>query len=287
MALLRLEGQFKGYAELLVAYGIIEDADTYKDLDVDLKIDLDDRWKAFLQKIGSTYALPDGTPRDFTSGKHTMLANYNALDMTFDAMFIMPKLSTSVYDPRLPGSNITPPPPPAPAVPVFPLLKDEVAQRGKVVMVPPNGEERRYANNMPIRVLSRIDQTDADKHIYCKSCGYQVELETRYDFAPEFTWEELFAGDAGDERKMVLDYKKDPVVPYPDHPLDDGVHTNINVCKDGLIWCPMHRDYGKFETITSSIATGMALTGGPITQSPITTVNSGSGSGSGSGSSSP
>ncbi len=251
---LRLEGQFKNYADLLLAYGI--DDDTV----------IDERWKAWLEKIGSNYEEPTHPitlpATRFATGKLTMVTNYNAIDMTFDASIIMPQLSNVVYDPALGGSPSHTPP----AVPAFPLVK------GEVMVTSLSGEEIRYGRHIPIRVLETIDETNTAEHIYCTRCGYQVELESRYDNMPEFSWSELFPGHAdfnGGEKKVAE--TGDPAAPVAIQPPMDGsdaatsplgipaITANFSPVKDDLIWCPEHRDYATFDTIENSIAAGMAL----------------------------
>ena len=85
MALLKIEGQFKKYDDLLLAYGIDQaDVDAGK---------VDKRWINFLKKIGSNYEKPTNPITDpatrFDSGKLTMVANYNAISMTFDMFMVM------------------------------------------------------------------------------------------------------------------------------------------------------------------------------------------------------
>ena len=254
MAQMRLEGQFKKYDDLLLAYGIADDTV------------IDERWKSFLKKAGSDYATPPTT----SSGKFTMVANYNALKGTFDTLWIMPRTTEVIYSPQ---NGSTPTPPPANPAPTIPLTAG-----AQVVMVAPHGEEKRYCDNMPARVLDNVIQTDADEHIYCTKCGFQVPLSNLYDNMPEFTWSELFPGhvDYNGGQKKVADTGR-TYPPYgpgnpetPDSgtaipsPLDEAIKVHFSPVKDDLIWCPEHRGYAAFDTVQNSLNTALAEANPPI-----------------------
>ncbi len=221
MASLHIQGQFKNYAGLLTALGILDDTV------------IDGRYRSFLKKAGS-----DNTG-DITAaaGKEIILANYNGLERTFDTVWLIDKPTDT----------------PAGKTPV---------PSGITVSEFPRGEETRYSNNMHLRMVDSFVCTDCDETIFCTSCGFQVQKDTLYEFAPEFTWAELFdGGDTGDVRKMV-----DPATPMLAD-LVGAIVTDINVCKDGQIWCPHHRGYGTFETITDSINDAIS-TLAPIADTP-------------------
>ncbi len=204
---LKITGQFKNYAGLLTALGILDDTV------------IDGRYRSFLKKAGSD----DAGDVTAAAGKEIILANYNGLERTFDTVWLIDKPMET----------------PAGQTPVPSGIK---------VSDFPRGEENRHTRNMHMRMVDNFVCTDGDETIFCTNCGYQVQKDTLYEIAPEFTWGELFdGGDTGDVRKMV-----DPATPMLAD-LVGAIVTDINVCKDGLIWCPHHRDYGKFETITDSI----------------------------------
>jgi len=258
-----MEAQFKNYPDLLLAYGI----------DDDTKID--QRWRDFLRKTGD-YVRPPGTQP--TAGKFTMVTNYNASTGTFDTLWIEPKPQIITF-----GANGSTPTDglatPTPHTVTIPLSVGD-----PVHMVSPFGEERRYCDNMPLRVLDNIIRMNTEEHIYCTdpACGYQVELESRYDNMPEFSWRELFdpAVYAVSKTKNlvytgasyvpteppILD-RTDPIqAPYDgstppvSHPITSPASTvNFSPVKDGLIFCPACRSYTPFATIESSIVTSLVL----------------------------
>ncbi len=181
---------------------------------------IDDRYRGFLKKAGSD-ATGDITA---AAGKEIILANYNGLEKTFDTVWLIDK-------------------------PMDTLAGQTPVPSGLQVSEFPRGEETRYSNNMHLRMVDSFVCTDCDETIFCGSCGFQIQKDTLYDIAPEFTWGELFdGGDTADVRKMVK-----PADPFLDPALATAIITDINVAKDGMIWCPHHRGYGKFETIADSI----------------------------------
>ncbi len=204
---LKISGQFKNYAGLLTALGILDDTV------------IDDRYRGFLKKAGSD----DAGDVTAVAGKEIIMANYNGLQKTFDTVWLIDKPMETV----------------AGKIPV---------PTGIRVSEFPRGEETRYSNHMHLRMIDNFTCTDCAETIFCTSCGYQVQKDKEYEIVPEFTWGELFdGGDTADVRKMV-----NPANPMPAD-LVGLVVTNVDVCKDGMIFCTHHRDYGKFETVADSI----------------------------------
>ncbi len=204
---LRIQGQFKNYAGLLTALGILDDTV------------IDERYRSFLKKAGSD-ATGDIAA---AAGKEIILGNYNGLEKTFDTIWLIDKPTDT----------------PAGQIPI---------PSGLQVSEFPRGEEQRHSNNLHLRMVDSFVCTDCAETIFCTSCGYQIQKDTLYEIAPEFTWGELFdGGDTADERKMVK-----PTTPMLAD-LVGAIVTDINVCKDGMIFCPHHRGYGVFDTIENSI----------------------------------
>ncbi len=204
---LKITGQFKNYAGLLTALGILDDTV------------IDERYRGFLRKAGSDNA-GDVTA---AAGKEIILSNYNGLEKTFDTVWLIDKpMDTKAGETPVPS--------------------------GITVSEFPRGEETRHSNNLHLRMIDSFVCTDCAETIFCASCGYQIQKDTLYEIAPEFTWGELFdGGNTGDVRKMV-----DPATPMLTD-LVGAIVTDIDICKDGMIWCPHHRGYGVFDTIEHSI----------------------------------
>ena len=136
------------------------------------------------------------------AGQRTRLTNYSGLDKTFDTAYI----------------------------------KDDPNQPGQDRLFFPDGIERRYANNLPIRVLDSSQTTcdDCDETIFCTGCGFQVDKSIPYDMEPLFSWGDLYDGNCTKTRSNA-----------------ETIH--FTACKDGLIWCPKCRSYHEFVEVGTTL----------------------------------
>ncbi len=198
---------------------------------------IDPRWRQFLRKAGSD----NSGDINASAGKEIMLANYDPLNRTFDTVWRIPQPTTTK-----PGETPVP--------------------SGLTVMDMPRGEESRYANNLPLRTVDSFTCTDCDQTVYCTECGFTVELSKPYEMLPEFTWEEVYNGNV---EKNVADTDGND---QETGVVIDGTKVRFDVYKNGLIWCPWHRGFGKFETVADSI-NRPTTDKPPVTQEAIPTVN--------------
>jgi hypothetical protein len=186
--------------------------------------------------------------RDFlrkAAGKEVIVTNYNGLKQTFDLVWLIDKPTTT-------KQGETPVP------------------SGIKVSEFPKGEESRYANNISIKILDSVTCDNCADTIFCTCCGFQVDLDIKHEMLAEYVWRELWdAAENGTSLNKDVadtdgnDENDDPV---------NGQKVRFDAVKDGLIWCPWHRDYAKFKTIEDSINNPPADK--PLTtQEPISQVN--------------
>jgi hypothetical protein len=135
-----------------------------------------------------------------------VLSNYNALTRTFDAALL-------VDNPQNPGEKM-----------------QEI----------PFGILRRYTQNLGLNTLedSSIVCENGDQHIFCKSCGYQVDKNIRFDYEPKFTYGDIFDGNcvANDSGNI------------------SGQIIVLNACDaEGRIFCPNCRTYEFFDEVGNTL----------------------------------